>query len=370
MKNALIIGCGLSGAVLARRLADSGKLSKIVVVDRRSHIGGNCYDYFDGGIPVQKYGAHIFHTDNERVWNFLRRFTDFDNYTHRVAACVDGFLIPLPFSLTSLRAVFPESLAKKLEEKLLALFRYGEKISILDFKKFQDPDISFLAGFIYKKVFAGYSKKQWGTVPEEISPAVLARVPVLIGRDTRYFQDRYQGMPSKGYTRMIAVMLQHPRIKVRLRTPAAAVRGAFSLKFSTGSIDEYFAYKHGVLPYRSLRFEFSKYRTAFFQEAPVVNYPENHDFTRIIEFKHFYPHIKASATVVAREFPGECTPGVDEPFYPVENAASAALYRKYLDEAKTAGVTFLGRLGDYTYYNMDRAAARAMETADKVEKEL
>ena len=175
MKTALIIGYGLSGAVLARRLADSGKIKEILVVDRRNHIGGNCYDYFDGRMPVQKYGAHIFHTNNERVWSFLRRFTDFDNYTHRVLG-MDGFLILLPFSLASLHAVFPGSLAQRLEEKLLTVFQYGEKIPILDFKKNQDTDLSFLAGFIYNKVFSGYSKKQWGTTPEEISPAVLARV--------------------------------------------------------------------------------------------------------------------------------------------------------------------------------------------------
>jgi UDP-galactopyranose mutase len=366
VKNVLIIGCGISGASLARQLADSEKAARIVVIDRRNHIGGNCHDYPDGKILVHKYGAHIFHTDSEQVWQFVRRFASFNTYMHRVEGVVDGKIVPIPFSLKALHMLLPKSMALRMEEKLLSSFQYGEKIPITELKNAGDADISFLADFIYRKIFLEYTKKQWSVEPDSLDPAVLSRVPVFICRDTRYFQSKYQGMPVDGFTQMIKAMLDHPTIEISLNTPAADVKENFDMICATCQIDEYFGYKYGVLPYRSLCFEFEKYDAKFYQENSVINYPNNYDFTRVVEFKRFYPYIKTRYTVIAKEYPQAFEPGTNEPFYPVRNRESALLYEKYLAEAKKEGVRFLGRLGDFKYYDADAAVKRALELADEI----
>jgi UDP-galactopyranose mutase len=366
MKNVLVIGCGISGAALARRLADSGKAARILVVDRRNHVGGNCHDYPDGNIFVHKYGAHIFHTNSEQVWQFVRRFAAFNTYMHHVTGMVDGKIVPIPFSLETLHMLLPETLAPRFEEKLLSRFQYGEKIPIIELKNSDNTDLSFLSDFIYRKIFLEYTKKQWGIEPDSLDPAVLARVPVFISRDTRYFQDKYQGMPVSGFTQMIKTMLDHPKIEIALNTSVTNIEENFDMIFATCQIDEYFGYKYGILPYRSLRFEFERYDAEFYQENSVINYPDNYDFTRVIEFKRFYPYIKTQYTVIAKEYPQAFEPGINEPFYPVQNKESALLYEKYLVEAGKAGIRFLGRLGDFKYYDMDAAVKRALDVANEV----
>ena len=213
----LVIGCGLSGAVIARLLADKGE--KVLVIDKKDHIAGNIYDYIDNnGICIHKYGSHIFHTNNEEVWKFLKRFTDFNTYMHKVIAVVDGIETTIPFNLNTIYDVFPKSLATRLETKLLDNFKFNTKVPILEFQKQNDEDLKFLADYVYKKVFLDYTAKQWGKNPDEIDGAVTARVPVYISKDNRYFQDKYQGIPLEGYTKMVEKIVNHPNIKVKLNT--------------------------------------------------------------------------------------------------------------------------------------------------------
>ena len=214
----LVVGAGVSGATLARKLAEE-KNQKVVVIDNKSHIGGNCYDYRDkNGIMIHQYGSHIFHTSDEKVWSFVRRFTDFNQYMHKVIAIIDGIETTIPFNFNTLYDVFPTTLAKRLEEKLLAKFAYNKKVPILEFQKQDDEDLKFLANYVYEKVFLHYTTKQWGVSPNEVAGAVTARVPVYLSKDNRYFQDKYQGIPLEGYTKMVENMLNHPNIEVRLNT--------------------------------------------------------------------------------------------------------------------------------------------------------
>jgi len=360
----LVVGAGISGAVMARLLAEADK--KLLVIDKREHIAGNCYDYFDEyGICIHKYGSHIFHTDNEKVWNFLKCFTDFNTYMHKVVAVIDGITTTVPFNLNTIYNVFPQSLAQRLEKKLLEKYQYNTKISISDFQSQDDEDLNFLAKYIYEKVFKDYSTKQWGKNPDN---SVTSRVPVYISRDNRYFQDKYQGIPSNGYTKMIEKMLDHPNIEVRLNTDYQEVKGKFERIFYTGSIDEFFNYKHGQLPYRNINLKFETYDREFYQNNSVVNYPCNYDFTRIHEFKH-YLNDKADKTVIAKEYSEDFKPGRNERCYPVTEKENQALYEKYLSEAKKLdNVYFFGRLGDYRYYDMDDAIAQAISLFEEVIK--
>jgi UDP-galactopyranose mutase len=361
----LVVGAGISGAAMARLLAERGESS--VVVDARYHVGGNCYDYNDNGITVHKYGAHIFHTDIKEVWDFLSRFTKWYPYQHKVLGLVDGQLVPIPFNLDSMRAVFPKSLADKIEDRLLEHFGFNRKVPILELRETGDKDLEFLVEYVYQKIFLGYTVKQWGQTPEEIDPAVTARVPVYISRDDRYFQDRYQGIPLDGFTAMIEHMLDHPNIRVDLKTPYSKTMTAERL-FYTGAIDEYFDYSLGELPYRSIRLNFVKFAKPRFQDAAVVNYPNNYDWTRIGEYKWFLDDQTAD-TIVSFEYPEAFRRGRNDRYYPIIGGENDELYKRYLALAQTnAGVYFLGRLGDYRYYDMGKAVARAMELFGEISK--
>jgi UDP-galactopyranose mutase len=275
----LIVGAGFTGATLAERLASAGK--RVLVVDRRDHIGGNAYDEYDPhGVLVHRYGPHIFHTNSKKVWDYLSQFTEWRPYYHRVRAVVEGKEIPLPFSLASLRALFSPRLADKLEEKLIAHYGYGARVPILGLREAEDPDLRFLADYVYRNVFEGYTLKQWGLRPEELSPTVTARVPVLVSYDTRYFQDTYQAMPKEGYTALFRRMLAHPNIKVLLGADWREVEGEvrFDRLVFTGPIDEFFGYLHGPLPYRSLRFALEHHPLPYVQGVGTVNCPNEHPF--------------------------------------------------------------------------------------------
>lgn len=359
----LIVGCGFSGAVLARKLAEDSN-EEVLVIDAKDHIAGNCYDYFDeNGICVHKYGTHIFHTQNKEVWDFVSRFTEWNPYMHQVKGVIDGMEVPIPFNLNSIEKVFPELIAKKLEEKLIERFGFNVKIPILELRLSQDPDLVFLAEYIYNKVFLGYTLKQWGMTPDELDPAVTGRVPVFISRDNRYFQDKYQGIPEGGYTKLIAKMLDHENIDILLSMPFSEVKKQYTYErlFYCGPIDEYFDYCFGELPYRSLRFDFFCYDIDFYQNNSVINYPENYDFTRIGEYKYFMKSMPKK-TVISKEYPEAFVNGKNERYYPVIKEDNLQIYNKYADlAAKQKGLYFLGRLGDYKYYDMDKAAARALE---------
>src|SRR5574344_12817 len=260
----LIVGAGFSGATLANLIA-SNLNEKVLVIDKKNHIAGNSFDYFEDNICVHKYGSHIFHTNNEKVWDFISEFTDFNTYMHKVIALIDGIETTIPFNIKTLYDVFPESLAKRLEEKLLKQFEYNTKVPILEFQKQDDKDLKFLAEYVYEKVFLHYTIKQWGVDPKEVDGAVTARVPVYISCDDRYFQDKYQGIPLQGYTQTVQNMLNHPNIEVKLATDYKSQTNSFKRVFYTGSIDEFFNYKFGTLPYRSVNFKLEKYDREFYQ---------------------------------------------------------------------------------------------------------
>ncbi|MDR3243911.1 MAG: UDP-galactopyranose mutase [Elusimicrobiota bacterium] len=357
----LIVGCGFTGAVLANKIAAQLN-EEVLIIDSKEHIAGSSYDYYaQNGICIHKYGSHIFHTSIEKVWTYLSAFADFNTYMHKVVAIIDGIETTIPFNLRSLYAVFPPLLAQKLENKLLEQFKYNSKVSILEFRNQNDADLKFLGEYIYEKVFLNYTTKQWGISPESISESVISRVPVYISCDKRYFQDKYQGIPLCGYTNLVQNILKHPKIKVLLNKKYQDLQGDFQRVFYTGSIDEYFNYKFGQLPYRSLEFKLEEHNCEFYQSNPVVNYPNNYDFTRIHEYK-YYLNDKSAKTIIAKEYPKPFEIGKNDRYYPIASQENQALYNKYLDEAsKHKNLYFLGRLGDYKYYDIDKAVQRALD---------
>ncbi len=367
MSNYLIVGSGFSGATIAYLIA-SQLNEKVTVIDKKDHIAGNSYDYRDkNGIMIHKYGSHIFHTSSEKVWNFLKQFTDFNTYMHKVLGYIDGIETHIPFNFNTLYDVFPKTLAKKLEEKLLSKFEFDSKVPILEFQKQEDDDLKFLANYVYEKIFLHYTTKQWGLTPQEVDGAVTARVPVYLSKDNRYFQDKYQGIPLEGYTKVIEKMLSHKNIELRLKTDYKDVDSSkFDKIFYTGSIDEYFDYELGQLPYRSVRFKFETYNKPYYQSNACINYPCNYDFTRIHEYK-YYLDDRSDKTVIAKEYSESFKPGKNERSYPIPRPENSSLYDKYLDKAQSLKhVYFLGRLGDYRYYDMDKAILRALELFEKI----
>lgn len=355
----LVVGAGISGATLARTIAEKWN-EPVVLIDSNPHIGGNCFDERQNGIMVHKYGTHIFHTDNTEVWNFLSRFTKWFPYQHKVRGLVDGQIIPIPFNLNSLHQIFPESMADKMESRLIEYFGFNKKIPILELRKTEDKGLEFLAEYVYQKIFLEYTLKQWDLAPNEINPEVTARVPVVISRDDRYFQDKYQGIPLDGYSVMIEKMLDHPNISVKLRTPYQKSMKAERLYY-TGPIDEFFDCKFGELPYRSIHLEFVNFDKPRFQEAAVVNYPCNYDWTRIGEYKWFLDE-QTENTIVSFEYPRTFERGKNARYYPIVGEENRELYNRYLALAnEMPQVRFLGRLGDYMYYDIDDAVAKALE---------
>jgi len=367
MSKNLVVGAGFSGAVTANLIAT--KLNEeVVVIDKKDHIAGNSFDYKDkNGIMIHKYGSHIFHTSNEKVWNFISKFTDFNQYMHKVIAIIDGIETTIPFNFNTLYDVFPKTMAKRLEKKLLKNFEYNKKVPILEFQKQDDEDLKYLANYVYEKVFLHYTTKQWGVSPENVDGAVTARVPVYLSKDNRYFQDKYQGIPLEGYTKVIEKMLSHENITVKLETDYKDIDPSqYKRVFYTGPIDEFFNYEYGQLPYRSVNFKLEEYDREFYQSNACVNYPCNYDFTRIHEYKHYLKD-KSDKTVIAKEYSEFFELGKNERYYPIPNEESAILYQKYFEKAeKLDNVYFLGRLGDYKYYDMDKAILRAIELFEEL----
>lgn len=362
----LVVGAGISGATIARLLAEAGQ--SVLVIDAKDHIGGNCFDYRDNGIMVHKYGTHIFHTTNKEVWDFCSRFTKWHPYQHKVRGLIDGQIVPIPFNLNSLHAVFPKTMSDRIEAQLIEHFGFNKKVPILKLREAGNQDLAFLADYIYEKVFLEYTLKQWGQSPDDIDPAITGRVPVYISHDDRYFQDKYQGIPLDGYTKMIKRMLTHPKIKVKTKTPYKSDMQADRI-FFTGAIDEFFDYQLGELPYRSVVFDFRKVDKERFQDAAVINYPCNYDFTRIGEYKWFLDD-KSPHTIISYEYPAPFKRGTNERIYPIVGDKNTEQYDRYIALAKAhdlSHVHFLGRLGDYKYYDMDKAIARALNLFKELE---
>ena len=364
----LIVGAGYSSCVLAERIATQlGQ--RVLIVERRDHIGGNAYDYYnEHGILVHKYGPHIFHTKSKKVWDYLSQFTEWRHYQHHVLGVVEGKKVPIPFNLNSLYTLFPPNYAAKLENLLLENFGFGAKVPILKLRESTSGDLSFLADYIYENIFLRYTIKQWGVKPEELDRGITGRVPVYISRDNRYFQDPYQAMPKLGYTEMFRKMLAHPKIKILLNTDYREIIDGvkFNRLICTAPIDTFFDYMHGELPYRSLRFKFETLDREHYQEVGTVNYPNDYDITRITEQKYLSGQT-ASKTTLVMEYPQTYVPGENDPYYPILNEANRDRLSLYLKEVNKLNgtVLFAGRLADYKYYNMDQAVIRALGLFEK-----
>jgi len=351
----MIVGAGFAGSVLAERLA-AGMGQKVVLVDRRPHIGGNAYDHYDSdGLLVHKYGPHIFHTNSKEVFDYLSRFTDWRQYQHRVRALVDGQLVPIPINLDTVNRLY----GLHLNSNQLTQFFAEQAERRESVKTSEDVIVSKVGRELYEKFFRNYTRKQWGLDPSELEAQVTARVPVRTNRDDRYFTDTYQAMPRHGFTRMFEKMLSHPNIKILLNCDYREVRSVLPHRelIYTGPVDAYFDYKFGKLPYRSLEFHFETLNKPLHQEVAVINYPNDYAYTRVTEFKHLtgQEHPKTS---LVYEYP---VPDNGDPYYPIPQPQNAALYKKYeaLADA-TPGVHFAGRLGTYRYYNMDQVVAQAL----------
>ena len=361
----LIVGAGFAGSVLAERLAaDAGK--RVLVVEKRNHIGGNAYDHYDdAGVLVHRYGPHIFHTNSKKVFDYLGRFTEWRPYEHRVLASVDGRLVPIPINLDTLNELYGLQLsANQAEEFLGSLAEPRERIVTSE-----DVVVSRIGQELYRKFFRGYTRKQWGLDPSELDASVTARVPTRTNRDGRYFTDTYQAMPRHGYTRMFERMLAHPNIKLLLNTDFEEIRNEIRARHMiyTGPVDAFFGYRFGPLPYRSLEFRFETLARGQFQQVGTVNYPNEHAYTRITEFKHLTGQEHAGTTIVY-EYPR----AEGDPYYPVPRPENRELYGRYRELADALpDVHFVGRLATYQYYNMDQVVAQALKTYETLpEREL
>ncbi len=368
----IIVGAGLTGATLAERIA-AGLGRRVLVVERRRHVAGNAHDAInEHGHLVHTYGPHVFHTNARPIWDYLSRFTAWRPYSHRVRAVVDGTEVPLPINLDAIASLFPGPLAERYTDKLLDRFGFGERVPVLKLRGDDDPDLRDLGNYVYEAVFETYTLKQWGLRPEDLSPSVTARVPIVVSRDSRYTADRWQAMPARGFTAMVERMLAHPSIHVLTNAHWEDVEDMFAgaRVIFTGPIDEYFDYIHGPLPYRSLRLEFETLPVARHQSVAVVNHPGEADYTRVTEFAHL-TGATGSSTTIAREYPLPHVPGETEPYYPIPCDETQSLLHRYQETAReTPDVLFCGRLGDYKYYNMDQAVGAALALYEKRVKPL
>ena len=382
MYDCIIVGAGLAGATVARKLAEDGN-KKVLIIERRNHIGGNCYDRPDEyGILIHEYGPHIFHTGEESVREFLSRFTDWYDFGHEVVAKVGDKLIPVPFNLNTLHMVYDQEKADRLEKKLIEEYGKDSRVPIMKLRENADPDVREIAEYVYQNVFLKYTMKQWGQTPEEISPEVTGRVPVVISYDNRYFKDKYQSVPVDGFTPMFENMLNHENIEVWLNTDCTDV-----LSFSegkvyfqneefkgeliyTGALDELFNCEFGRLPYRSLDFKFEHLDTDSYQDHSVVNYTVSEDFTRITEFKFLTGQKDTNGTTIVKEYPFAYTGAEGEiPYYAILDEANQALYEKYKALTEEYDKFYLlGRLAEYKYYNIDAMTLKAMELAESILK--
>lgn len=361
----VIVGAGFAGSVMAERLARD-RNDRVLVIDKRPHIGGNAYDRHDkAGLLIHQYGPHIFHTNSEQIFEYLSRFTEWRPYEHRVLADIDGQLLPIPINLDTINRLYGLDLTS---EQLEAWFKERAE-PVEEIKTSEDVVVSQVGRELYEKFFRGYTRKQWGVDPSELDKSVTARVPTRTNRDDRYFSDRYQFMPKHGYTRMFENMLDHPNIKIMLQTDFADIRDEIQYRrvIYTGPVDEYFDYRFGKLPYRSLSFHHvTDDQREWHQPVAVVNYPMANDYTRVTEYKHLtgqtHPH-----TSLTYEYPSDD----GDPYYPVPRPENAERYKRYEALAREEqDVWFVGRLATYRYYNMDQVVGQALATYRRIDAAL
>jgi UDP-galactopyranose mutase len=363
MYDRLIVGAGYAGSVIAERLASQAG-ERVLVIDRRPHVGGNAYDECDeAGVLVHRYGPHIFHTNSEAIFGYLSQFTDWRPYEHRVLACVDGRLVPIPINRTTVNALY--GLDLRTDDDVEAFYdQLAEPRAVV--RTSEDVVVSKVGRELYEKFFRGYTRKQWGLDPSQLDASVTARIPTRTNTDDRYFTDRFQAMPANGYTAMFQRLLDHPRIEVRLSESFASLPPGVRYRsvVYTGPVDAFFGYRFGRLPYRSLDFRFETHPVERFQPVGTVNYPHESEvpYTRITEFKHLTGQRHPSTTVVY-EYPV----AEGDPYYPVPRPENAALYERYkvLADA-TPDVVFVGRLATYRYYNMDQVVGQALATFKRI----
>ncbi|WGS65026.1 UDP-galactopyranose mutase [Marinitoga aeolica] len=364
----LVVGAGLAGATSARLLAEQGK--KVLVIEKHKHVAGHCHDYKDeNGITVHTYGPHIFHTKNKKVWDFVNKFTEFHYYQHKVLSYAEGKLIPFPINRDTLKEVFGIEIGthevKEFLEKEVKKSRYNNPP-----KNFRDVVVSQVGERLYEMFFKNYTIKQWERDPEELSPEVAKRIPIRENRDDRYFSDQYQGIPKYGYTKMVENMLDHENISILLGADYFEIKDIIKpeLTIYTGELDRFFDYKYGKLEYRSLELELKTYDTENYQPVATVNYPNDYDWTRITEFKHFLDE-KSNKTTVCFEYPK----AEGEPYYIVMTEDNMKKRKQYINEVKkleeSGEYIFVGRLAEYKYYNMDQVIEKSAEKIIKIYKE-
>jgi UDP-galactopyranose mutase len=360
----IIIGAGLSGCVMANRFAEELK-KRVLILERRDHIGGNCYDYVNEyGIRVNKYGAHIFHTNSERVWTYVNRFCEWKPWEHKVLGRVDEMLVPIPVNITTVNMLCDQNITTRKE---MDTWLHEHQVPFETIQNSEEMALSRVGSFLYQKIFRNYTFKQWGQYPDELSPEVLARIPVRNTWDDRYFEDRYQALPAHGYTYFFEQLLQSPLIQVRLNIDffeyQSEIVTSGKIIIYTGPIDSYFRdLRYEPLEYRSINFVSETYiDTEFYQPVAVMNYPGVEvEFTRIVEYKHFL-HQSSPHTTIVKEY----STNTGEPYYPVLNSKNLELYARYQRLAETEPVHFLGRLANYRYFNMDQAIENALEYFDR-----
>lgn len=357
----VIVGAGISGLVLAERYAKLGK--KVLVIEKRDHIGGNCFDYINEyGILVSKYGAHIFHTNHEEVWQYVNKFSEFSPYSHKVKASVDGKLVPVPVNIETVNLLLDKKIVNEAE---MDHWLHENQIVFKQPTNSREVGLSRVGPELYELLFRNYTLKQWNKDPSELEPLVLSRIPVRNNFDDRYFTDKYQAQPSKGFTPLFEKMIAHKNIKVLLNTDFLAIRNEISIYeklFYTGPVDQYFG-KTGTLEYRSLKFCFETYNRESYQSAAVVNYPNEHEFTRIVEYKKLTGQVHPQTTI-SKEYPT----WDGEPYYPVPTWGNRQLYKTFQAEVKKIkNVYFIGRLAEYRYINMDEAFLNALRLFNALE---
>ena len=350
----LIVGAGFAGSVLAERLArGSGK--SVLLCDRRNHVGGNAYDHADAaGILVHRYGPHIFHTNSRDIFEYLSRFTTWRGYEHRVLASVEGKLLPIPINLDTINRLYGLKLGENEVEKFLAT----RAIKYESPRTSEEVVLSRVGADLYEKFFRNYTRKQWGVDPSQLDAQVTARIPVRTNRDDRYFTDQFQFMPRWGFTRMFENMLDHEHIDLALATDFYELRKEVNFRqlIYSGPIDQFFDFRYGKLPYRSLHFEHRTLDREWFQPVAVVNYPNDFEYTRVTEFKHLTGQ-QHQRTSIVYEYPRS----EGDPYYPVPQPMNASVYSQYRKLAESLpNVRFVGRLGTYRYYNMDQVVGQAL----------
>lgn len=381
MSKVIVVGAGLSGATTARMLAEAGHT--VTVFDKRETIGGNVYDYVDkNGIRVQQYGPHVFHTNDDGVYEFLSRFTKWTEYEHKVLANVKGKLVPVPFNLNSLRALYSPQKAKNIEQILIEEYGEENQVSVLELKKHERPEVREFADFVYNNIYYLYTKKRWGAKPEDLLGGVMDRVPICLSCDDRYFKDKYLCMPTEGFTEMVTKILAHHNIQLKLNTDAKKMLtlkdGKIYLNgkrfkgtvIYTGCIDELFDNKFGLLPYRSMKFKLKTKKCSSYQKAAVINYTTFARFMRITEFSKFTCDEKDN-TVILKEYSRKFKKGKNVPCFPIPIEANQVYYGQYVVEAKKfKNLYLLGRLASYKYIDMDVAVKSALELSNKLIKKL